>query len=762
MKKYFLIFIAIICLMVVSSVSALDDIDLEKDDLVTDKTDEIVQEEATDKEENDFNVGDEVINNSDDSENQDNNLKKIDITYQSHVQNIGWQKSVEIGEISGTENRSLRVEGIKIVINNDVYDGSVEYQSHVQDKGWMDWVSNGSLSGTVGESKRIEAIRIRLTGEISEYYDIYYRVHVQNIGWLGWAKNGEAAGSEGYGYRMEAYQIMLVEKNAEGPNSNEVSFKYPIIKYQSHVQNIGWQKSVEIGEISGTENRSLRVEGIKIIINNDVYDGSIEYQSHVQDKGWMDWVSNGNLSGTVGESKRIEAIRIRLTGEISEYYDIYYRVHVQNIGWLGWAKNGEAAGSEGYGYRMEAYQIMLVEKNAEGPNNNEVSFKYPIIKYQSYIQNVGWQRSVEANEISGTQNKSLRVEGIKIVISNNEYAGSVEYQSHVQDKGWMDWVCDGKLSGITGQNKRIEAIRIRLTGEISEHYDIYYRVHVQNIGWLGWAKNGEAAGSEGYGYRMEAYQIMLVKKNEQGPISSLEAFKMGWMNDGLNTYYTFPNGVKATGIQKIDGIRYVFESDGRLKYSNVKVYADISSHQGNIDFDALYNSGQIDGIILRIGYWTSEDSNFKNYISEIKRLGIPYTVYLYSYAHNSNEALQEAQNMLSLYTKYQLNPAMNVYYDVEGYSTSLENSDDITQDGYQGIVESFIGYLGSNGIDSKLYSYYWFSLNRFNAKTREYLDWIAQYSEKNDYPYSWRGWQYTDAGTVPGISTGVDLSIFLY
>ena len=53
-------------------------------------------------------------------------------------------------------------------------------------------------------------------------------------------------------------------------------------------------------------------------------------------------------------------------------------------------------------------------------------------------------------------------------------------------------------------------------------------------------------------------------------------------------------------------------------------------------------------------------------------------------------------------------------------------------------------------------------VNRFNEATRKHLDWIAQYSENNTYNYAWRGWQYTDAGKIPGINTDVDLSIFLY
>ena len=153
--------------------------------------------------------------------------------------------------------------------------------------------------------------------------------------------------------------------------------------------------------------------------------------------------------------------------------------------------------------------------------------------------------------------------------------------------------------------------------------------------------------------------------------------------------------------------------------------------------------------------------DFQN-INNVKRLGIPYTVYLYSYAGNASEARLEAQNMLKLILKYQLNPSLNVYYDLEGYKSPVDNSDHITVSEYQAIAETFINYLGQNGYGASIYSYYNFALNRFNDKTRSYLDWIALYSSSNYYPYAWRGWQYTSAGRLPGINGNVDMSIFKY
>ena len=293
------------------------------------------------------------------------------VSYQTHVQDIGWQDYVMNGVTAGTSGQSKRLEGIKIKLNG--ISGGIEYKTHVQDIGWQDWVQDDALSGTIGQSKRLEAIEIRLTGEAANLYDVYYCVHSQNIGWMDWAKNGEPAGTAGYSYRLEAIQIVLIKKGDAAPGPMTTAFIGPsrtepvgdTVSYKTHVQDIGWMDYVSNGITAGTCGQSKRMEAIQIKLQNMA--GGIEYKTHVQDIGWMDWVSNDAVSGTSGQSKRLEAIQIRLTGEAADNYDIYYRVHAQNLGWMDWAKNGDPAGTAGYSYRLEAIEIVLVPKDCPAP-----------------------------------------------------------------------------------------------------------------------------------------------------------------------------------------------------------------------------------------------------------------------------------------------------------------------------------------------------------------------------------------------------------
>ena len=332
--------------------------------------------------------------------------KNTSIEYTTHVQNIGWQKYVKDGAMAGTEGKAYRLEGIKIRLADQEYEGSIEYRTHIQNIGWESkFKKDDQMSGTEGLAYRLEAIEIKLTGAMAEHYDVYYRVHAENFGWLGWARNGERSGTAGYAYRLEGIEIKLVKKDvvfdqygkgaifwekgvgATKPNQNNNTTPNPdpnppapqnkLVSYTTHVQNIGWQDYVYDGAMAGTSGKAFRLEGIKIRLVNPEYSGNIEYRTHIQNIGWESkFKKNDEMSGTEGKAYRLEAIEIKLTGEIADHYDVYYRVHAQNFGWLGWAKNGEQAGTAGYAYRLEGIEIVLVNKEATfiGTNSGKKCF----------------------------------------------------------------------------------------------------------------------------------------------------------------------------------------------------------------------------------------------------------------------------------------------------------------------------------------------------------------------------------------------------
>lgn len=300
----------------------------------------------------------------------------VDCYYTTHVQNVGWLPDRENGAISGTSGQGLRLEGIRILIDNSEVNASIQYQTQIQNIGWQDWKTNGDTSGTTAQSLRLEGIRIRLTGVDAGNYDVFYRVHAQNYGWLDWARNGASAGAEGLSLRLEAIQIVIVPADSSAPGPTERPFVSADVActYRTHIQAIGWQGWKTKGDISGTSGLGLRLEAIEIVANDNAMIFDVTYRTQIENIGWQDWKHSGETSGTSGLGLRLETIEIALYGEDAELYDVYYQVHAQNFGWMDWAKNGQSAGTEGYGYRLEGIRIVVVTKGQPVPGPTTTPF----------------------------------------------------------------------------------------------------------------------------------------------------------------------------------------------------------------------------------------------------------------------------------------------------------------------------------------------------------------------------------------------------
>ena len=92
---------------------------------------------------------------------------------------------------------------------------------------------------------------------------------------------------------------------------------------------------------------------------------------------------------------------------------------------------------------------------------------------------------------------------------------------------------------------------------------------------------------------------------------------------------------------------------------------DVSAHQGNINWDAVKASG-IEFAIIRISYGqNSVDSKAIRNIEECIRVGMPFGVYVYSYALNVNNAMNEANLVIKTLAPYKNKIKFPVIIDME-------------------------------------------------------------------------------------------------
>ena len=103
-----------------------------------------------------------------------------------------------------------------------------------------------------------------------------------------------------------------------------------------------------------------------------------------------------------------------------------------------------------------------------------------------------------------------------------------------------------------------------------------------------------------------------------------------------------------------------------------KIIIDVSYHNGTIDWNKVKAAG-IQGAIIRCGYGdniaSQDDKQFKRNADECVRLGIPFGIYIYSYAKNTTQAKSEAEHALRLATPYKGKMSYPIYYDLEEKGT---------------------------------------------------------------------------------------------
>ena len=181
---------------------------------------------------------------------------------------------------------------------------------------------------------------------------------------------------------------------------------------------------------------------------------------------------------------------------------------------------------------------------------------------------------------------------------------------------------------------------------------------------------------------------------------------------------------------------------------------DVSQYQGQIDWELVQK--HIDFAILRCGYGQDipgqDDPTFKRNADECTRLGIPFGVYLYSYATNEREALSEAKHVMRLIQDYKME--YPIYLDLEDPRVGRLTNEQIERN-----CRVWADELAKNNYFPGFYaSYYWWTSKLTGAFFTRYTRWVARYAEELGAE-GFDMWQYTSTGSVPGIEGDVDLNI---
>ena len=245
-------------------------------------------------------------------------------------------------------------------------------------------------------------------------------------------------------------------------------------------------------------------------------------------------------------------------------------------------------------------------------------------------------------------------------------------------------------------------------------------------------------------------------------------------NDGKPAYYDV---IEDFPKNKYNLNEYLEIENGVLSYKDDATYTkrgiDLSKHQGTIDFAKAKENG-IDFVMLRVasrGYETGNitiDDKFVEYCTGAMTAGLPIGVYMFSQAITDVEAVEEANYAIAASLNY------NVTYPVACYLDEVDadhnRTKKLTNQDRTAIVKKFCDTVISYGkkpiicasrdymiskLDLPELEGYDFWI-RNNVEVKENEEGVQELSYSN-YPYKYSMWQYSDKGSVEGISGTVNL-----
>ncbi len=213
-----------------------------------------------------------------------------------------------------------------------------------------------------------------------------------------------------------------------------------------------------------------------------------------------------------------------------------------------------------------------------------------------------------------------------------------------------------------------------------------------------------------------------------------------------------------SNLDRSDG-RYAYFENGAIAS---KLGIDVSEHQGAIDWGDVATDG-VEFAMLRIGSRGTtegglyEDARFEENYAGAKAADIEVGVYFFSQAVSVEEAQQEADYVISLLAGRYLE--LPIAFDHET-TASYGRANDIDASVISACAKAFCERVEAAGYSTMIYGNA-SDLSRYSAADIGSRPiWLAEY----DVPaptaqFDFSIWQYTNGGSVAGISTAVDMNI---
>lgn len=190
---------------------------------------------------------------------------------------------------------------------------------------------------------------------------------------------------------------------------------------------------------------------------------------------------------------------------------------------------------------------------------------------------------------------------------------------------------------------------------------------------------------------------------------------------------------------------------------------DVSEWQEQIDWQQVKDAG-VEFAMIRVGWRGSEQGVLAEDIyaqanyAGASAAGIKVGAYFFSQAISVEEAEEEANYLLQIIKDW--NVEMPIVYDWEFISTDSRTGK-MDARTLTDCTKAFCNTVLNAGYTPMIY----FNKNQsldmlYLRELTDYPFWLAHYDTVLNYPYKVDMWQYTETGSVSGISGNVDINLY--
>lgn len=634
------------------------------------------------------------------------------VEYRACTEKSGWQNWVRNKVTAGDISTSDKIQVVKILLT-DTYKGGIAYKTYAMGQGWQEQATNGDASGSTAG---IQAIRIELFGDIKANYSIKYRVHLLGKDWTPWVQDGKESGVTSGNDVIDGYEVILINK--EGAEVTGEAADYSADLPATEGVTPSESKSTEVVMESNTNqnqpvNNTVQTTDVTQTVNNTVQTVDIN-QTTNQTVQTGTGTENTTQQTTVQDNSGITVVDEQVP--ITNTPQTQVQVQTQQVATNELAKKLVEKAANEVGYKQDASGLTKYGQWWAGKVGDSAFEK---AKWSSmFLAWCGNEIGLSDEQYGYYACSDYWVTWFK---NNNAYHEVKDYTPQVGDMIFFDYDQNGTSdhNGIVKStaNGQVYAIEGNIDGEVKEcNYDLTDT-------------------------RLKGYGTPLFDKvsSETKPVNNT--------NTNQSTQAEVPTG-NGGGFGSY------------TKLSTPITGIDVSTYNGNINWSKVKNSEAKFAYIRLGGRHTKgylyTDTRYHNNIKAANDVGMDVGIYFFTQAISKEEAIEEANYVLEKVKGYKIKYPIAI--DTE-YSPSGKRTNSLSKAKRTEIMKVFCDKINSAGYKSQIYSSKsWFSEKLNIGELNAYDKWVAQYTTaaKTSFAYPYSVWQYTDKGSIPGISGNVD------